>query len=393
MRMKHILRAGSCSLVLLIVALATSSAGALGAIYLPPDTGYAYVNDNTTVANTVAGFVRHADGSLTPIPGSPFAIGGVGSGKGLGSQGALQLAGGGRYALAVDAASSQISVLRFASNGVPELVGSPVSSGGVDPVSIAVSGNLVYVANAGAGGTNVTGFILTPSGGLYPLAGSTVALPEGSGPGDVLFNTGGGLLGLGGRKLAVTLVNTSTIASFDVRIDGRLIAAPGSPFAAQGPGPFGAEFRPTNPAQLFVSNAHGGAGNGTVSAFRVGPEGQLASIGSSPFADLQTAPCWVEISHDGRFLFAVNTASGTISTYAISPNGALTLLGSVSAGPAGTGAVDARLSPDGKTLLVNGSAANVVAAFAVSSSGSLTQFASSPTALPAGAVASGIVVN
>ena len=104
MRMKHILRAGSCSLLLLVVALATSASGALGAIYPPPIAGYAYVNDNTAVANTVAGFVRHADGSLTPIPGSPFAIGGVGSGKGLGSQGALQLADGGRYALAVDAA-------------------------------------------------------------------------------------------------------------------------------------------------------------------------------------------------------------------------------------------------------------------------------------------------
>ena len=33
--------------------------------------GHAYVNDNTATANTVAGFDRHADGSLTPIPGSP----------------------------------------------------------------------------------------------------------------------------------------------------------------------------------------------------------------------------------------------------------------------------------------------------------------------------------
>ena len=31
----------------------------------------------------------------------------------------------------------------------------------------------------------------------------------------------------------------------------------------------------------------------------------------SPFADLQTAPCWVEISHNGRFLFTVNTGSGS----------------------------------------------------------------------------------
>jgi hypothetical protein len=27
--------------------------------------------------------------------------------------------------------------------------------------------------------------------------------------------------------------------------------------------------------------------------------------------DEQTAPCWVEISHDGRYLFAVNNAAAT----------------------------------------------------------------------------------
>jgi DNA-binding beta-propeller fold protein YncE len=347
--------------------------------------GHAYVNDNTTGENTIAGVDRHADGSLTPIPGSPFAAGGAGSGAGLASQGALQLSSDGRYLLAVDAASNQISVLRLGFGGVPQPVGAPVSSGGADPVSIAVSGNLVYVANAGAGDTNVTGFYLAPWGVLYPLANSTVALPEGSGPGDVLFNPTG-------QKLVVTLVNTSTIASFDVRFYGRLLAAPGSPFPAQGPGPFGSEFRPTNPSQLFVSNAHGGTGNGTVSAFNDSFSGKLTSIGSSPFADLQTAPCWVEISHDGQFLFTVNTGSGEISSYAIDPDGSLVLLSSTPFGSAGAGAVDARLSPDGKTLLVNGSKADVIASFAVNG-GSLTELPSSPTPLPVGAIASGIVVD
>ncbi len=163
-----------------------------------------------------------------------------------------------------------------------------------------------------------------------------------------------------GRRLVVDLDNTSTIASFHVRHDGLLVAAPGSPIAAQGAGPFGAEFRPSNPSQLFVSNAHGGAGNGTISAFLAsGSTGQLAPIGASPFADLQTAPCWVEISHDGQFLFTVNTGSGTISSYSINPDGSLVLLGSTPFGSAGAGAVDARLSPDGRTLLVDGSKANV----------------------------------
>ena len=157
--------------------------------------------------------------------------------------------------------------------------------------------------------------------------------------------------------------------------------------------PFGSEFSPTNPFQLFVSNAHGGAGNGTVSAFIDGFGGNLTSIGSSPFADLQTAPCWVEISHDGRYLFTVNTAVSTISSYSIAWNGTLTLLGSITMNNAsGLGPEDARLSPDGSTLWVVDSGADAISGFSVNG-GTLTELPSSPTPGPSGATPSGIVVR
>ena len=53
------------------------------------DAGNVYVNDNTSTANTVAAFQRRPDGSLQPLPGSPFATGGAGTGAGIGSQGSL----------------------------------------------------------------------------------------------------------------------------------------------------------------------------------------------------------------------------------------------------------------------------------------------------------------
>jgi hypothetical protein len=62
---------------------------------------------------------------------------------------------------------------------------------------------------------------------------------------------------------------------------------------------FTRQFRPTDPGQLFVSNAHKGTGLGTVSAFTDSRGGVLTSIGSSPVADQQTAPCWAAISPDG----------------------------------------------------------------------------------------------
>jgi hypothetical protein len=83
-------------------------------------------------------------------------------------------------------------------------------------------------------------------------------------------------------------VDSSQIVTFTVGARGRLTPALGSPIAAQATGPFGSEFRPTNPHQLFVSNAHAGAYLGTVSAFRAAANGDLTPIGSSPFADLQT---------------------------------------------------------------------------------------------------------
>ncbi|HUJ08228.1 MAG TPA: beta-propeller fold lactonase family protein [Streptosporangiaceae bacterium] len=382
MRKRLCLAAGGSLLAAAISVF--SAATSASASTASPVVGYAYVNDNTATANTVAGFDRHADGSLTPIPGSPFAVGGAGLGAGLGSQGAIQATEDGRYLLVVDAGSNQISVLRVTGDGVPVPVGQPVSSEGVEPVSIAVFHGLVYIANTGAGGSNYTGFWLGRDGRLTPIPGSTVAVPAGSGLGDVFFNATG-------TRLVGTRAATSQIDSFVVLPSGRLLTAPGSPFAGQGLGQIGAEFSPVSPWQLFVSNAHNGSGLGTVSAFRDGFLGQLSPIGSSPYPDGQTAPCWVEISHDGRYLFTVNTGSASVSGYSINPDGSLTLIGSTPIADGG-GDTDARLSPDGRTLLVTGSGMHFVSVFAVNG-GTLTELPSSPAPLPAGSSPVGMAVT
>jgi hypothetical protein len=261
--------------------------------------------------------------------------------------------------------------------------GSPFASGGNEPVSIAVHGDLVYVANTGTGAANYTGFVLD-DGRPRPLPGSTVTLPDGSGLGDVLFNrTATRLIGI--------RVTTSLIDSFVVD-DGRLTAAPGSPFPAQAAGPFGSAFRPTNPTQLYVSNAHAGPGNGTVSAFRDGALGTLTSIGASPYADNQTAPCWVRITADGRYLFTANTASASISRYAIASDGTLSLLGSTVVNGAATAKpTELRLDAAGRYLFNLEGGSNTVAAFAVSG-GTLSELPGSPFALPAGSSPFGLAV-
>jgi 6-phosphogluconolactonase len=358
-----------------------------------PVVGHVYVNDNTAVTNTIGAFDQHGDGSLTPLAGSPFAAGGAGTGALVGSQGAIQVTADGNWVLAVDAGSNQISVLAIGADGsLTPAPGGPVSSGGIEPVSIAVHGDLVYVANEGNGatGSNYTGFTLSGDGRLTPLAGSTVPLPPTALPGDILFNgTGKNLIGI---EVGTTDPSTFRIDSFLVGADGRLTPAAGSPFAAEAAGPFGSEFSPTDPHHLYVSNAHGGAANGSVSAFSVNPNAKVKSITGSPVPDGQTAPCWVEISHDGRYLFAVNTGSTTISRYRILDSGSLRLIGST---PfiSGTGIrpFDARLDAAGDHLYVVDAAIAAVSGFAVSG-GSLSELGSSPTALPAGATPFGIAI-
>ena len=369
-------------------ALAAVPATASASAHWSPVVGHVYVNDNTAGTNTIGAFDRHADGSLTREAGSPFAAGGAGTGAGLASQGALQISPDGRFLIAADAGSNQISVLRISAtvhSGWSAMAWCPP----VASCRSAWPSTAIWCTSR----TPVTPAVTTPGSGCaaaVALRRSPARLPRCP----VVLSPATCCSTAMAASSPGPASASSMIDSFTVGRDGRLTAAPGSPFPAQGLGPFGSEFRPTNPDQLFVSNAHNTAtDSGTVSAFRDSGNGVLSSIGSSPFADQQMAPCWVEITHNGQFLFTVNTASGTISRYSITPGGTLTLLGSTPVrASGGVGAVNARLSPGGRYLYVDESKLGAVGAFTVHG-GNLTELAGSPTSLPAGATPAGIVVT
>jgi DNA-binding beta-propeller fold protein YncE len=248
----------------------------------------------------------------------------------------------------------------------------------------------VYVANGRAGNSNYTGFRLNAGGRLTPIANSTYALPDNALPGHVLISPDG-------HRLVGTRVGPnagpSYLDGFRIGVDGRLTAAAGSPFAAQRIGPFGSTFSPVDDDRLFVSNAHDGAGNGSVSVYDVANDGALTAIAGSPFADNQTAPCWVAISPDGRALFAVNTAVPSISRYAVDADGGLTLVGSTGfSSPTGLRPFDASVSPDGAFLYVVDAGAAKISAFAVDGT-TITEIAGSPIGIPGGGAPFGMVVD
>src|SRR5439155_26644254 len=117
--------------------------------------------------NAVLAFKRAADGTLTSA--GRTATQGAGSGSGLGSQGALALSANGRWLLAVNAGSDELSA--FSVSGTNLSVTSVAASGGLHPISVTTRGGLVYVLNAGGTG-NVSGFRLDGWGRLSPLPGA-----------------------------------------------------------------------------------------------------------------------------------------------------------------------------------------------------------------------------
>ena len=113
-----------------------------------------YTLTNAASGNAVAVFGRAADGSLTPDGTVP--TGGLGTGAGLGSQGAIVLDRGRLFA--VNAGDDTVSMLRAGHRGRVWLE-DVAPSGGVGPISVTAHGRVVYVVNAGDASTpaNISG--------------------------------------------------------------------------------------------------------------------------------------------------------------------------------------------------------------------------------------------
>src|SRR5262245_20043720 len=133
----------------------------------PRITGAVYSLTNATGGNRVAVFLRDAGGRLHPA--GTVGTGGTGTGAGLGSQGAMAVAGGGRWLLAGNAGSNSVAPRRSTMTLGVHVVNT-VFSRGTEPVSVAVQADLAYVVNAGS--DNIRGFRLGQSG-LYAIPGST----------------------------------------------------------------------------------------------------------------------------------------------------------------------------------------------------------------------------
>ena len=353
-------------LIPVLTGFATPAAAAGG------NPGVVYTLSNAASGNQVLAYNRAADGALS-FQGA-YDTGGLGSGAGLGSQGALTPSKNNRWLFAVNAGDDKISVFAVRPDGL--VLADVVGSGGNHPISLTVNEDLLYVLNAGGSG-NITGFSIARGGKLSPIAGSTQPLSNGGsgaapGPAQVSFSPDG-------STLVVTEKASNLIDTY--RLENGMAMAPVT-YPSAGATPFGFAF--DKRGDLVVSEAFGGApGQSALSSYAVN-EGAFQVISPS-VRTTQTAACWVVITKNGKYAYTTNAGSGSISSYRIGKDGSLSLLNAI-AGLTGNGSspIDMAFSNNNAFLYTLNAGAHTISAFQVLPDGSLVSIGAA--GVPVGAV-------
>jgi len=272
--------------------------------------GMVFTLGNSADGNAVLAFARGGDGSLERL--GTFPTGGLGTGKGLGSQAPLAISDDREFLYVVNPGSNDISSFQIFEDHLSLI--SITDSGGLRPVSLTLRGNRLYVVNADD--SSVQGYAVE-DGWLIEIAGAKKSLSTQEGP------TAPAQIGLNprGDVLIVTEKATNVITTFPVALDGTLGNAIVT--ASQGMTPFGFDFAADG--SLVVSEAFGGADNASAaSSYQVNPNATLSVISASVPSG-QSAACWVII--DGDIAYTTNTGSNNISAYQVGADSHLTLGG------------------------------------------------------------------
>jgi 6-phosphogluconolactonase (cycloisomerase 2 family) len=356
------------------LVVAILAIGSLSGRSAEPVVGHVYTLDNDGNSNGVVILNRLADGTLAEMMTSPVPTSGKGlvvpDGGDLDSQGPLRIHG--KHLLAVNPGSDSVTVFEIAPSGaLKQVAGSPFRSGGSHPMSLAVHGDLVYVANQAvpfanpASTPNITGFRLDKAGRLTPIAGSTIEFPSGQGPAQVEFNRAG-------TVLAVTagFQSDGSVRSFAVQSNGLLKEGPGSPFqpdrASGLSGTVGFAWT-VDGRRIMVTNFRGSA----IRVFSIDPKTAALTLEGAPYSNHQRAMCWAALGPDGKTLYASNYVTNNVSVFSIAADGTLDLIGNSAPKRLSSSSIpdskELQVSPDGKFLYLIGPIATQIAIFSLES--------------------------
>ena len=279
--------------------------------------------------NSILAYSRAVDGTLTPLPGSPFLT----NGKGINNPTAAKLGPNDKdYPLlasrdkkrlyAVNSGSNTIAVFDVADDGrLRHVAGSPFPSGGRSPVSLTIAGNRLYVVNSNgdadqlpnSDSPNYTGFTIGADGKLTPIPNSTVPTIKGSFPSQVLASNDGTLLfGLDFLAPAVQ-PGVGSVHAFKINGDGTLTQPPGSPYALPAgdkpPLPLGMNQHPSRNILYvgFVTRKQMG-----VYTFDA-QTGALSFVRAVPNSGVEI--CWIRPTANGARIYTVNNIDDSVSFY------------------------------------------------------------------------------
>jgi DNA-binding beta-propeller fold protein YncE len=294
---------------------------------------YVYVESNASApnSNAIYAFRRGSGGNLTPLPGSPFLTGGAGiqyTGTNLGpfdSDSEVIVNPQQTLLFAVNAGSDSIAVFSIKGDGtLTPVEGSPFPSGGNDPVSLALDGNVLIVVNQSGDFArpstilpNYTTLRVLSNGSLVPFdtttndsshtLQNTVSVAAGSSPSQALSVPGTNLVFgadfLGGLLQHFRLEGQGELHSSSP------IALPASEFNATTPRfPLGLWFNPKQPI-LYV----GYVTANKVGVYRYDEQGRLNFLRTVPNAG--QGICWIRSNQSGTRLYTTDTATDQVSVY------------------------------------------------------------------------------
>ncbi|HET9481746.1 MAG TPA: beta-propeller fold lactonase family protein, partial [Candidatus Polarisedimenticolia bacterium] len=329
--------------------------------------GFLYVNNNGA-ANSVRAFLVRRDGRIESLPGSPFDTRGRG-----GTSGSLTfasarptLARAGAFLYAVNIQGGSLSGFRILETGglqpvagSPFRLSSPVPFNPVEMVAAHPSGRLLFSADD-------TGIIrameITATGSLLASGAAEATVAER--PEVIAVSPDGAHLavssGLQGGRLHLFRIGES----------GALEPAPGSPMVLAG-SEFagGLVFDPAG-GRLFVASESAAAGR--IHVFEIQAGDALVEADGSPLAlDALPFPDDLEISSDGRLLFAADPFTGRIATLAVGPGGELSETSRFIPDAGADEPAGLALSQDGSVLFTTNFSDRSIAVLQVDPSGAL----------------------
>lgn len=362
-------------------------------------SGAVFAMTNATAGNEIVIYQRASDGTLTRNDSFPFLSVfpgrsnnrvptlGLGIGVDTDTQGPLRLSPDNRFLYAVNPGSDNLSVFRVIGT---RLLFLQIVEAGDQPMSLTISGNLLYVLDSSVAEQGIRGFRIAANGTLTELPDSFRMLSSPIAvPGEIKFSPDGRTILVTHKTTNVLLTPQNAIDAFSIDANGYASAMP-IRNASFGLRPFSLEFRPSDSKLVVVEAFNAAMGLSAASSYQLNPNGTISVIsGSVPSG--QTDICWVVITNDGRYVYTANFGSGTISSFSLDAAGALTLINGVAASTGNMSQpVDMDLSADGRYLyqLLRGTGA--VAAFRIEANGSLTSLGVVTGGLPVADGASGL---